>query len=68
VPMITPCGSWGHKLWSEMREVANIRFVLYFDDDETSDAYAEHVLHCPNCGLSLINSAIKPKEHQLPSR
>jgi hypothetical protein len=51
-----------------MCEVANIRFVLYFDDDETSDAYAEHVLHCPNCGLSLINSAIKPKEHQLPSR
>ena len=63
--MITPCESCGHKLWSEEREVASIRFMLYFDDDEGSDTYTEHVLHCPNCGLSLVDSAIKPKEHSL---
>jgi hypothetical protein len=61
--MITPCESCGHQLWSEEREVASIRFVLYFDDEERSDTYTEHVLHCPNCGLSLLGNAIKPKEH-----
>jgi hypothetical protein len=60
VSIITPCESCGRKLWSEVREVASIRFVLYFDDDERSDTYAEHVTECPNCGLSLIRDAIKP--------
>ena len=66
--MVTPCGSCGHKLWSEVREVASTRFVLYFDDDERSDTYTEHVLRCPNCGVSLVNSAIKPKEYSRPSK
>ena len=62
MPMITPCESCGHKLWLKEREVASIRFVLYFDDDERSDTYTEHVLHCPNCSFSLVNGAIKPTE------
>ncbi len=60
VPMITPCESCGHRLWAEVREVASIRFVLYFDDDERSGTYAEHVTECPNCGLLLLSDAIKP--------
>ncbi len=60
MPMITPCASCEHKLWAEVREVASIRFVLYFDDDERSETYAEHVTECPNCGLSLLSDAIKP--------
>ena len=68
VPMITPCESCGHKLWWEEREVASIRFVLHFDDDERSDSYAEHVLKCPGCGLSLVDSAIKPIEYSRSSR
>jgi hypothetical protein len=68
VPMVTPCESCGHKLWWEEREVGSIRFVLYFDDDERSATYAEHVLNCPGCGLSLVDSAIKPIEHSRPSR
>ncbi|MDQ5827463.1 MAG: hypothetical protein M3441_25195 [Chloroflexota bacterium] len=40
--------------------MASIRFVLYFDDDERSETYAEHVTECPNCGLSLLSDAIKP--------
>ena len=60
MPMITSCPSCKHKLWSEEREVASIRFVLYFDDDERSDTYAEHVTECPSCGLSLLSNAIKP--------
>ena len=61
MPMITPCESCEHKLWAEVREVASIRFVLYFDDHERSEAYAEHVTECPNRGLSLLSDAIKPK-------
>jgi hypothetical protein len=48
--------------------VASIGFVLYFNDDERSDTYQEHVLHCPDCGLSLVDSAITPKEYSHPSR
>jgi len=48
--------------------VASIRFVLYFDVDERSATYAEHVLKCPACGLSLVDSAIKPIEYSRPSR
>jgi hypothetical protein len=43
-----------------VREVAGIRFVLYFDDDGSSETYAEHVTECPNCGLSLLSDAIEP--------
>ena len=68
VTMITPCESCGHKLWSEVREVGSIRFLVYFDDDDRSDTYAEHVLHCPTCGLSLVNGAIKPKDYSRLSK
>ena len=60
VPMITTCEYCEHKLWAEVREVASIRFVLYFDDDERSETYAGHVTECPNCGPSLLGDAIKP--------
>jgi ribosomal protein L32 len=60
VMMITSCQSCGHKLWSEERNVDGIRFMLYFDVDDRSDTYAEHVTECPSCGLSLLNNAIKP--------
>ena len=60
MPMITPCESCGHKLWSGELEVASIRFVLYFDDVERSETYAGHVTECPNCGLSLLSGAIRP--------
>jgi hypothetical protein len=68
VTMITRCESCGHKLWSEEREVACIRFVLYFDDEERSNTYAEHVTECPGCGLSLLSNASKPKEHSCSSK
>ena len=60
MPMITPCESCEHKLWAEVREVASIRFVLYFDDDERIETYAEHATECPNCGLSLWGAPLSP--------
>jgi endogenous inhibitor of DNA gyrase (YacG/DUF329 family) len=26
---------------------------VFFDDDETSESYAEQVTHCPGCGTPL---------------
>ena len=53
------CERVGTSDGQEVREVASIRFVLYFDDEERSDTYAEHVSHCPDCGVSLVDSAIR---------
>ena len=63
VAMVVSCRGCAHKLWAEVRETGGIRFTLYFDDDEKSDTYAEHVMRCPNCGLSLIDNSIESKEH-----
>ena len=30
-----------------------IRFVVYFDEDEESASYAEHVKLCPGCSVGL---------------
>ncbi len=60
--MITWCENCKHKLWSEVQEKDGIRFTLYFDDEEVSDTYTEHVVSCPNCGLSLTLNAIEPIE------
>lgn len=54
--MLTWCEGCGHSLWSEAREAPGIRLEMYFDDDERSVTYAEHVTRCPNCGLSLVEN------------
>ena len=51
--MLTPCPNCAHALWSEVRSVGALRFIVYFDDDEGSDTYAEHIAHCPGCGERL---------------
>ena len=36
--------------------------VMFSDDDEESDTYAEQVMRCPGCGLWLYALAIKPSD------
>lgn len=57
--MLTWCEKCGHSLWSEVGEARGVRFLLYFDDDERSVMYAEHVTQCPNCGFSLVENALQ---------
>jgi hypothetical protein len=38
------------------------RMVMFFDDEEDSDTYAEQVTNCPGCGLWLHALAIKPSD------
>jgi uncharacterized protein YbbK (DUF523 family) len=47
------CLECGHRLWEEARCVGAFRFVVYFDEDEESASYAEHVKLCPECGVGL---------------
>jgi len=36
--------------------------VVYFDDDEHSVTYDEHVRSCPECGERLLGHAMDPPE------
>ena len=56
--MLTPCPNCDHALWSEVRGVGAFRLVVYFDDDEGSDTYAEHVSRCPGCDGRLDGNAL----------
>ena len=60
--MISRCGGCGHRIWSEKHPVESIKTVLYFDDDDESDTHAEHVTHCPGCGLLLAMESLIPDE------
>ena len=51
--MRSACLECGHRLWKEVRCVGDFRFVVYFDEDEESASYAEHVKRCPECGVGL---------------
>ena len=33
--------------------------LTYFDDDRTSESYAEHVASCPGCGQSLAGEGLQ---------
>jgi hypothetical protein len=43
-----------------VRSKRAFRFVVYFDDEERSDTYAERVRSCPGCGELLAGHAIDP--------
>lgn len=47
--MLVSCTECGHALWAEDRSAGVFDLVVYFDDDERSDSYAEHITSCPGC-------------------
>jgi predicted RNA-binding Zn-ribbon protein involved in translation (DUF1610 family) len=64
--MRSPCPHCGHALWSEVRCIQALRFVLYFEE-EHSDSHAEHVRSCPECGELLLGHAMAPRSsHHSP--
>jgi hypothetical protein len=56
--MLSPYFECSHAIWSEVRSIAAHRFVVYFDDGEVSDTYAEPILSCPGCGRGLVNHVV----------
>ncbi len=57
----------GHVIWSELWWKGTGQVLLYFDDLETSETYAERVTHCPGCGLQLRNGLLKPTSGEYSS-
>lgn len=47
--MMVSCPECKHPLWAEARGVGQFNYVVYFDDDERSEPYAEPVTSCPTC-------------------
>jgi hypothetical protein len=60
--MLTPCPECAHRLWTEVGSIGVFRLVVFLDEEEGSDTYAEQVQRCPGCGLGLYALAIKPSE------
>jgi hypothetical protein len=48
------CSLWGEFWWIEGEH----RWV-FFDDEKTSETYAEQLTHCPDCGRSLERKALR---------
>jgi hypothetical protein len=49
VEMVVSCPECGHSLWAEACGVGQFNYVVYFDDDDRSETYAEPVTSCPSC-------------------
>ena len=50
-----------------MRSAPAFRFLVYFDDDQRSETYAEHVTRSPGCGVKLGNDAFE-REYETTRR
>jgi hypothetical protein len=42
-----------HKLWSELWWSGSKHMWVFFDDERTSETYAEQITRCPECGMQL---------------
>lgn len=51
------CGQ-NHALWGEFWWVGGEHRWVFFDDDETSETYAEQVERCPRCGEQLERKSL----------
>jgi hypothetical protein len=49
----------GGDIWAEFWWVGREYRWVFFDDDETSETYAEQVTHCPGCGTPLERKNMK---------
>jgi hypothetical protein len=59
-PMAVLYCECGHIIWSELWWKEPGHVLLYFDDLETSETYAERVTHCPGCSQRLRSEVLKP--------
>ena len=40
----------GHEIWCETFVEENLVSLVFFDDVESSETYAEQIVQCPGCG------------------
>jgi hypothetical protein len=58
VMLLCPC-SQECRLWAEFWWVGRGHQWMFFDDERTSETYAEQVTHCPGCGTLLDRKTLK---------
>jgi len=56
--LLCPC-THRCQLWAEFWWVGREYQWVFFDDDETSETYAEQVTRCPGCGTPLERKNLK---------
>jgi hypothetical protein len=49
----------GTNLWGEFWWIEGEHRWVFFDDEKTSETYAEDLTHCPKCGRSLERKALR---------
>jgi hypothetical protein len=49
----------GTNLWAEFWWIEGEYRWVFFDDEKTSETYAEQLTHCPGCGRSLERKALR---------
>ena len=60
VALRCPCQQKSHKIWGELWWVGGHQEWewVFFDDQQTSETYAEDITHCPGCGRQLERKAL----------
>jgi hypothetical protein len=49
----------GTNLWGEFWWIEGEHRWVFFDDEKTSETYAEELTHCPECGRSLERKGLR---------
>ena len=52
--MLTSCSVCSHAIWCEVRSIGAFCFVVYFNDEQSSNTYMEPVTTCPGCISALF--------------
>src|SRR5215218_1172905 len=47
--MLTSCSVCSHAIWCEVRSIGAFCFVVYFNDEQSSNTYMEPITTCPGC-------------------
>src|SRR5215204_5440022 len=58
----------GTNLWGEFWWIEGEHRWVFFDDEKTSETYAEQLTHCPGCGRSLERKALRGTSAYLLAR
>jgi len=48
-----PCPQ-GSKIWGELWWTGGKHRWVFYDDEKTSQTYAQHLTHCPGCQRTLV--------------
>ena len=57
------CGC-GHEIWCEAFVEENLVSLVFFDDVESSETYAEQITQCPGCGRLPVQRLLE-RQHSL---